>query len=197
MFNPVDKVSSYIHSQVISLEKKGMKTFIWEKFQERNPFQYTKEYQKQTKVLKNKLIILKQINRSFRVRLQSYNDPNLCKNINALDKRIVDIKRELSYLKIVETGQTILKLASPCNLIIPGIGDVLRLAAYSVKIGGATDHYIKKHGCLNNIVEIAKEIALAGMITAISQVVYNQVHYLKQCLTYSNFRSFFYYANAV
>jgi hypothetical protein len=109
-----------------------------------------------------------------------------------LDKRIQELEAKLLHIYYGDRGQTLLKCAAPCNLIIPGTGDIFRIAAYSIKFISAVSYWIKK-GNLDEVKRVAEAATLATITAEASQCVYGYFKDLKECLTFSNFKALFNY----
>ncbi len=187
-----DKIHFSIHSQLATFQEKGTTFFILEKLQERNPLQSSSGYKKQSKALTKRLTILKKIKSQMSSRLKKQDSLIVRNQLKNVGERITKLQILLHYLQIEETGQVILKLSTPCNFIIPGSGESLRMTGYCVKLAGATRYSIQACDRFSQVTQIAKEMTLAGSTTLISQFAYNKIRSLKESITYSDFRSLVY-----
>lgn len=193
MFNAVtDSALSCVYSPLELIEKKGLSHYIFEKLQERNPFQTSSEYQKEVKTLTKNLMILKGIKKQFRTQLIKQKNNKIQNKYQDLNQRIANLQYKLNYLEREELGLTLLKWATPCNLILPGSGDTIRTLSYTFKMANAINYYFQNH-FQDKITAVGKEITISYSVSAITQVVYDTIQSLKKYLTYENFRSVFYY----
>jgi hypothetical protein len=193
MFSAVaGKVLSSVYSSVEFIQKKGLSQFIFNKLEERNPFHSSPEHTKQVKVLTKNLSILKGIKKHFIARLIERRNDELQHKLHNLNHRIVHLTYHLNYLKQQEQGMMILKWATPCNLILPGTGNIIRTAAYTLKLINVCKSFFYNRR-EEELRQFLQEITIAHTVSVITTGIYDTIHHIKKLITYENFRSIFYY----
>lgn len=192
MFYPINKGIDAVNAEYQSIQEKGTACYIFDKIQERNPFKASHNYKKESKALAKKITILKQMKKSFTALWKEQQDPVMQNKLVRIGKRIQELETRLQYLHIEERGQTLLKWAAPCNLILPGSGDALRFPAYSLKFMNAAYYYFQQ-GSLDEIKRVAQAFTFASVTSQATKYVYQHIKSLKDYLTYPNFKALFTY----
>lgn len=188
MISTLQMITSQVESYTLAIKEMGMGNYLISKLQERVPFKSSSDYQNRHRTFQKRIKHLKSIRHKFDTQLKYAPSTNTQQNILNVSQSILALSFELNYMERQESLQNLLKLTTPCNLFIPGVGDTLRLLAYVLKMFNALDYYAKLHSS-QEIERVVKDIMITGILTLASRLVYDKMSSLKQYLSFSSFRS--------
>jgi hypothetical protein len=166
-----------VDTEIKLINQSGVKSYLVEKLQEKNPLRPSNAYKAEYPVLIKRIRRLKILQRHYKQLLREGigNTGETEQKLTNLNKKIIEYSTKLNLLSAQEKASKLHKLVTPCNLILPGSGNVVRVAAYTVRVISILKQKIHK---MEEMKSVTKEISLTGSITTLSVCAYQTIKHL-------------------
>lgn len=167
----IETTSTFAKQEIERIQAKGTVSYVVEKIIDLNPLKQSVGNQKEIRDLNKRVKAL----RAIRARLISVakQEKSSDDRIASITKRLREIKDRLQFLKLNDKSDTILKWSTPCNLIAPGTGDIVRTAAYGLKVFNAAKCLQTKQ--FDKAKSLIGELALASILLVATNVLYSNL----------------------